>query len=69
VSDEPHERTGSRAFRCLMCDGIPAWRLVRHGDVVTTWACPEHLHLVADDLLEPGSHRTKLTLMHAEQVR
>lgn len=59
-------RTGSLAFRCLMCDGAPAWYLLRRGDAVVTWACAEHLHLVADDLLEPGSHRTELTLKRSE---
>lgn len=31
------------AFRCGECDGDPAWRITRIGDVATTWACDEHL--------------------------
>lgn len=31
------------AFKCGECDGEPAWRITRIGDVATTWACDEHL--------------------------
>lgn len=41
----------SVAYRCGLCDDPPSWRLTRYGDAVVTWACTDHLHLVADDLL------------------
>jgi hypothetical protein len=33
----------SYAFLCEKCDGRAQWRLLRRGDVITTWACNEHL--------------------------
>lgn len=35
---------GTYAHRCGTCAAIPRWSLVREGDVVVTWSCPEHLH-------------------------
>jgi hypothetical protein len=37
-------------YRCEACDGEPMWRIIRIGDVVTTWACPRHLSQVCEGL-------------------
>jgi hypothetical protein len=40
---------GTYAYRCEGCPGDPPspdtaqWQITRHGDVVVTWACDEHL--------------------------
>lgn len=38
----------SRPCRCEICDAAGHWRIERHGDVVTSWACPDHLSDVCD---------------------
>ena len=40
----------SAAFRCEVCSVEPAWRLLREGDAVVTWACPPHVSAVLDEL-------------------
>jgi hypothetical protein len=40
----------SKAFLCEVCESKPLWTLTRHGDVVVTWACDEHLSTVAERL-------------------
>lgn len=50
------EDGGSYAFRCRTCDGSPHWRLERRGDAVVSWACGNHLGLVAAALQR--SHET-----------
>lgn len=36
----------SYAFRCEACNGRCHWRVTRIGDVVTSWACSDHLAYV-----------------------
>ncbi len=55
--DEHPEKVGTYAYRCALCNGEPRWSLVRHGDVVITWACQDHLVLVLVDLLPTDKHR------------
>jgi hypothetical protein len=33
----------SYAFLCEKCERRAQWRVMRRGDVITTWACNEHL--------------------------
>lgn len=40
----------SHAFRCQTCNGEPMWQVLRIGDVVVSWACPEHLSNIAEEM-------------------
>ena len=40
----------SLLYRCEVCDSEPMWTVMRFGDVVTSWACAEHLSQVCDGL-------------------
>lgn len=59
------KRMGSGyAYHCEECDQQdPAWRITRVGDVVTTWACNDHLWL-ACERLQRDWEETKLTVFH-----
>ena len=39
----PPQPSGTRAYRCQGCDGLPNWRLDRRGDAVVSWACDDDL--------------------------
>lgn len=36
--------TPSPAYKCYVCQNTPIWRLTRKGDLLTTWACVEHIN-------------------------
>jgi hypothetical protein len=39
------------AYCCEVCDGTdPHWTIMRRGDVVTSWACDDHLAVVCERL-------------------
>lgn len=57
----------SWAYRCEICDlgdALPDWVIVRSGDVVTTWACHDHLADVCANLQRMGE-RTELTVLES----
>lgn len=40
----------SDAYRCEICDELPQWTILRRGDVIVSWACPQHLSDVCSRL-------------------
>jgi hypothetical protein len=40
----------SEPWTCRMCPAEPRWRLERRGDAVVSWACNDHLAVVASGL-------------------
>lgn len=64
MSDHGH----GYAFKCETCDGEPMWRIERVGDVVTTWACAEHLS-EACDRLQRDYEVTQLTVILSAKAR
>lgn len=64
----PIERAGSLPYRCGLCQQEPRWRLERIGDVVVTWACPDHLVLVLTDFLPVDKHRNEATITDLANV-
>ena len=52
MSETAAETTGhGYAYCCEICDGTdPHWTIMRRGDVVTSWACDEHLATVCERL-------------------
>lgn len=58
----------SRAFYCGICDGEPQWRITRIGDVVTSWACDEHLATECHRL-QRDWEVTELSVQHQPKLR
>ena len=52
MTDTAAETTGhGYAYCCEVCDGTnPHWTIMRRGDVVTSWACDDHLAAVCERL-------------------
>lgn len=59
---------GGKAFLCEVCDGEPLWRLLRRGDAVVSWACPQHMSAVAERL-QRDSEVTELVVTHEPKAR
>lgn len=54
----------SRLYCCEICDSNkPLWQVMRFGDVVTTWACDEHLGQ-ACDRMQRDFEVTELKVTH-----
>lgn len=59
----------SLAFCCETCDAAdPRWNITRIGDVVTTWACDEHLAGACDGL-QRDFEITQLVVRDARKMR
>jgi len=57
----------SNAYRCEVCDAEPLWTIVRVGDVVSTWACGEHMSDICLRL-QRDREITKLLVWHAPKA-
>ncbi len=55
------------AYHCETCNGTGHWRITRQGDVVTTWACADHLHDICEAMQRPHEI-THLDLYLAEKA-
>jgi hypothetical protein len=54
---------------CEVCDAAdPHWTIMRTGDVVTSWACDEHLAVVCDRL-QRDFEVTELTVRNSRKAR
>jgi len=56
-------------LHCEVCDAAdPHWTIMRTGDVVTSWACDEHLAAVCERL-QRDSEVTELTVRDSRKAR
>lgn len=54
---------------CEVCDAAdPHWTIMRTGDVVTSWACDDHLGMVCERL-QRDFEVTELTVRHSPKAR
>jgi hypothetical protein len=58
----------SAAFRCEVCEAEPLWRILRRGDAVVSWACPEHLSQICDRLQRDWELTEVVVTNHAKAV-
>jgi hypothetical protein len=59
----------SRAYCCEVCDAAdPHWSVTRRGDVVTTWACDDHLAQAAEGL-QRDHEVTELVVRDSRKAR
>lgn len=52
----------SLVYRCEVCDGDPAWQILRRGDVAVSWACAPDLSAVCG-ALQRDFEVTELTVV------
>jgi len=53
----------SRLYCCTVCDTRGTWQVMRRGDVITEWACNEHLAAIADGM-QRDFEVTELVVKH-----
>lgn len=58
----------SVAGRCEVCEVEPLWYLTRIGDVVVSWACPDHVSEVLLRLQRPHEVTEVVAVHHPKAV-
>lgn len=65
---EGHLTMPNLAYRCAICDVEPYWSLLRRGDAVVSWACPEHLSVVLE-MLQRDHEVTEIVVTMSDKAR